>query len=815
MVKHETLLCFLLKVFWPEIENKLKSLVNSSEKDYIKENKRRGKVSNMFFKKRDRSLKEEVIYLGLIFSVIILVVFGVLFSARIFQLSTEKAERSLMDNNLRLKTFVQGYFNEIMNTVEALASNQDIRNALTAEQETINRVLAIYDHFYQNNDHIAYIYSGYENGMLVINDYTPPEGFDATERPWYSAALEQKPYISTGLPYREINTGEWLVSQSKVLIDDEGNPAGVIAIDCCIDSIINLMGENHIFDSQRSYIIDGQGSIIVHPEEELIGEDISAITKGFSGEQGKIEYTFDDQGIWAFAHTIENPDWTILTAVNRGEILQPIIMQISFYALIILILSLLLGGLLGKIFGQRFADPLSLLGGKIAAITEGKPIRESSYRHSNAEIAEMARNIEQLTEESIKRRENELRTIIESTQEGILVVNTNQEVIYINSAFKEMWGLSNEILDTGDSNNIISSISHQLDEPRAFMEKAQELNDSAREGSETIILKDGRIFERYTCPLFNQEQVVGRLWSFRNVTDYKEIENQLRESQAYTRSILGIIPDIIILYNREGEYLDILSSSEDKLFLPKENLKGKKLIDALPPREGKILTDHIQKTLTSGEMQTIEYSLPTPAGKRWFEARSVPFKEDEVVSLKIDITDQKETKDKLHQMAITDVLTGLYNRRHFMETARKEIERAERYGHSLSAMILDIDRFKKINDSYGHAAGDKVLKELASLIVENVRKVDLVGRMGGEEFGILLPDTDLKKAIMMAERLRKNIESSSFNYGDQELAVTVSIGLTTHKRGGMNIDELLKIADKALYEAKAKGRNRVVHKEGY
>jgi len=186
-----------------------------------------------------------------------------------------------------------------------------------------------------------------------------------------------------------------------------------------------------------------------------------------------------------------------------------------------------------------------------------------------------------------------------------------------------------------------------------------------------------------------------------------------------------------------------------------------------------------------------------------------------VVSLKIDITDQKETQDKLHQMAITDVLTGLYNRRHFMETARKEIERAERYGHSLSAMILDIDRFKKINDSYGHAAGDKVLKELASLIVENVRKVDLVGRMGGEEFGILLPDTDLKKAIMMAERLRKNIESSSFNYGDQELAVTVSIGLTTHKRGVLNIDELLKIADKALYEAKAKGRNRVVPKEGY
>jgi diguanylate cyclase (GGDEF)-like protein len=165
---------------------------------------------------------------------------------------------------------------------------------------------------------------------------------------------------------------------------------------------------------------------------------------------------------------------------------------------------------------------------------------------------------------------------------------------------------------------------------------------------------------------------------------------------------------------------------------------------------------------------------------------------------------------EVQQLAVTDPLTNVYNRRGLYDLGQREVERAVRFGRSLAALMIDIDHFKHVNDRFKHATGDQVLRALAERLVQNVRDLDIVGRYGGEEFVILLPENDRAGAYQIAERLRQVIEGTSF-YSDQgNLAITVSIGVTQVTEGVLHLDTLLLKADEALYFAKQNGRNCVV-----
>jgi len=158
-------------------------------------------------------------------------------------------------------------------------------------------------------------------------------------------------------------------------------------------------------------------------------------------------------------------------------------------------------------------------------------------------------------------------------------------------------------------------------------------------------------------------------------------------------------------------------------------------------------------------------------------------------------------------MSMTDALTGLYNRRYFDTTVEREFLRSKRYGGKLTIAIIDIDYFKKINDTYGHLCGDYVLKEVAYLIQDNFRKTDIVFRYGGEEFVVILTETSIEQSIIPLERLRKKIEGYNFSYNGKEINITISIGAGENTPD--NINELLMNSDKALYKAKNGGRNKI------
>lgn len=165
---------------------------------------------------------------------------------------------------------------------------------------------------------------------------------------------------------------------------------------------------------------------------------------------------------------------------------------------------------------------------------------------------------------------------------------------------------------------------------------------------------------------------------------------------------------------------------------------------------------------------------------------------------------------KVEKLATTDSLTGLYNRRHFMERAESEFQRARRYRRPLSLIMADIDRFKRVNDTYGHGAGDQVLKFVASLARAELREMDVIGRYGGEEFIILMPETGLEGARSLAERFRKRIEETVINVEQAAISITISLGVSVLQEGCETFTALIEAGDKALYEAKAAGRNRAV-----
>lgn len=238
-----------------------------------------------------------------------------------------------------------------------------------------------------------------------------------------------------------------------------------------------------------------------------------------------------------------------------------------------------------------------------------------------------------------------------------------------------------------------------------------------------------------------------------------------------------------------------------------EELLGKPITLLLDPKLGLELYAEIIRTIDKhGQWRGTVRHMGKGPNYYWVETVVAPIIDETGVrtgymQIRQDVTSQK----RLEELWMTDHLTGLHNRQSIDQIWEREILRAERYGDLFSVLLIDIDYFKSVNDHYGHLVGDELLFQFAQLLQEECRDTDHVGRWGGEEFIILIPNTNLSSAVLMAEKIRETIEGFSFSTVG---SVTVSIGVACY-RSGMSEDELFALADKALYRAKHSGRNRV------
>ncbi|QLF91722.1 diguanylate cyclase [Pseudomonas sp. ABC1] len=188
---------------------------------------------------------------------------------------------------------------------------------------------------------------------------------------------------------------------------------------------------------------------------------------------------------------------------------------------------------------------------------------------------------------------------------------------------------------------------------------------------------------------------------------------------------------------------------------------------------------------------------------------------DQVCLLIYDVTDVATNRHQLQaanrelqRLSSTDRLTGLYNRGHWEERLRQEFARYSRSGGQASLVMFDIDHFKRINDSYGHQTGDAVIRRVADAVRMTVRDSDIAGRYGGEEFAVLLPDTDRDGARIFAERLRGAVQEQRVSYEGQSVCFTISLGVAESTQAVLGAEQLIAMSDRALYESKAQGRNR-------
>ena len=303
-----------------------------------------------------------------------------------------------------------------------------------------------------------------------------------------------------------------------------------------------------------------------------------------------------------------------------------------------------------------------------------------------------------------------------------------------------------------------------------------------------------------------------------HVDELTRVEQALRRSGENLRIVLGAAPVALVLTRLRDQHVVLANERCAALFeVPLDEVVGQRTRDyyVTPEERDQIIGTVIEK----GQVDAVLVRLKKRSGKQfWAEmsARIVELDGQRCSLVGIfDVTAQKDLEEQLRALATRDSLTGAANRRHFVEQAQRERERSLRTGTPLSLCLFDADHFKSINDHYGHVAGDHVLSAMAQAATGALRTTDLLGRLGGEEFAMLLPDTDLAGAMVVAERVRAGVaaaevQSSEVREGSAPSAikVTISIGVA-ELRGDEPFESMLKRADRALYAAKDLGRDRV------
>lgn len=300
-------------------------------------------------------------------------------------------------------------------------------------------------------------------------------------------------------------------------------------------------------------------------------------------------------------------------------------------------------------------------------------------------------------------------------------------------------------------------------------------------------------------------------------------DEKLEETARFLNTIFESIRDPFIILDRDYTIVKANQAYSDLKHISLEDLIERKCYVTTRNRKEVCENCIVTKTFLSGDPSAKEKKVLTLYGtEEWIEIYTYPIVSKEgivthVVEYVRNITDRKRAEQESHRfikeletLSSEDSLTGLQNRRIIYERIRHEIERVRRYKTELSLIFCDLDYFKEINDTYGHKAGDEVLKTIADILRRAVRTSDVVGRYGGDEFLIVLPETSLKGAQEMAERIRIAVQDTKFEMpGGKSVGTTMSIGVAFYDGTESDVDALLNRIDTALYVSKRSGKNQV------
>lgn len=403
----------------------------------------------------------------------------------------------------------------------------------------------------------------------------------------------------------------------------------------------------------------------------------------------------------------------------------------------------------------------------------------------------------------------ELRATLESTADGILVTDMDGGIRGYNHRFAELWDLPDELLTTRDDAAVFAWLSEHIVDADSYQEQASRIARSPLlEAEDVLVLRNGRVLERVTLPQYARGRPIGRVYSFRDITQRLADDARLKlAAQVFDSS------------------LDAIFVTDDEFRLVAANPAFSRLTGyPLDQIEGHAAEDFISTPGPDGPSTQIAEGLRQDGfwqGELWARRRTgetypcllsvVRVKDEDgaigsYIGFFKDLTEALAAKRRIEELAFNDALTGLPNRVLLKERFDFAVAHAQRRKGQFAVLFLDLDRFKQINDSLGHAFGDRVLVEVSDRLGDCLRQIDTAARLGGDEFILLLNQVDASGAESVARRalnsLVRPIEVDGMNF-----SVTCSIGIAMYPEDGSDMEELLKNADSAMYAVKQRGRS--------
>lgn len=407
------------------------------------------------------------------------------------------------------------------------------------------------------------------------------------------------------------------------------------------------------------------------------------------------------------------------------------------------------------------------------------------------------------------------QTALDNVSAYIFMKDLDGRYTYANKMVRELFNCSlEEIVGQDDSSFFSLDDSDEITVNDTYVM----VNGVSIEKEErNVIMETGEVRYYWTIkkPLFDAKgKVIGLNGISTDITDQKQMQTNLRDNERQLKTIINHVDAYIYMKDREGKFLFINDKTADLFGVHASEVKGKTTRQLLPPElaDNFDILDH--KILASEEKVEGEEVFSNELGPdKYYWSTKIPIKDEKgklvsFVGFSTEITKIVEQRKEFKEQAATDELTGIANRRHFMAEAYSKQASAIHKGSSMSVMIIDLDYFKRVNDSFGHHIGDAVLKEIAIELTQSVRSNDLVARMGGEEFAVLLPCTNLHQASLVAEKLRLKITSLVIPE-KTGLSLTASIGVASCELHPEGVGAAMIKADEALYRAKHNGRNQV------
>ncbi|MGM0462417.1 MAG: sensor domain-containing diguanylate cyclase [Fibrobacterota bacterium] len=430
----------------------------------------------------------------------------------------------------------------------------------------------------------------------------------------------------------------------------------------------------------------------------------------------------------------------------------------------------------------------------------------TSVRNSSGEIVKFSAIQQDITRQELNKKElrrlaRDYEQIFNNTQDAIFLIDVNPPNEFhfrrLNASHEELTGMKTEDVA---GKTPVAVLGEEIGSSVAANYARCVKAGTSITYEEKLSLPAGvRFWQTRLTPVFEAGEIVQIVGVSSDITRRRKLAQEMD-------ILFRVSPDMFCVASYDGIFLEVSPAWEKRTGWNPAKLRNKNYLDFIHP-DDRSETEQVMQTLSRGEvLSSFDNRFRCSDGSwLWISWSSYPVPDEQkVYAVARDIQHRKEMEDRLVNLSTRDPLLGIYNRNKFTELLTHNIQLAYRYGSSMSLIMLDLDHFKKVNDTYGHSAGDAVLKVLTKTVQSCIRDTDHFARWGGEEFLILCTHTDIRGAESLAERIRSSVESRDFPHVSQ---MTLSAGVTVLRENDDG-ESVLKRVDDALYEAKESGRNR-------